>query len=218
MPEKTLQQVPRDLREQYEKGLAALQRNVFDYAIASLFAAVTREPAFYDAREALRAAQHKKAAANTGFFKKVMGGVSNSPMVAKAQMTLRSNPLEAIAACEQILNSDAGNAGAHKVLAEAAIAADLPKTAVLSLRIVLKNSPKDRELTMLLADALAASGQVPEAEAALGELLRLRPADAEVGQLLKNLSARRTMAEGGYSKAAEEDGSYRDLLKDKPSL
>jgi len=215
MPEKSLRQVPRDLREIHEKGMAALQRNTFDYAIAFFTQALNREPGLYDTREALRAAQFKKAGSGGGFFKKMIGGVSSSPMVAKAQMTLRTNPLEALAACEQILNSDPGNTGAHKVLAEAAMAADLPKTAALSLKILLKNSSRDRELTMLLGDALAAAGQIPEAESVLSDLLLTRPSDAELSQQLKNLTARRSMTEGGYEKAGEEGGSYRDMLRNK---
>jgi tetratricopeptide (TPR) repeat protein len=215
MAEKSLREVPRDLREAYEKGMAALQRDNLDYALAFFNQALNREPAFYDCREALRAAQFKKSGGGGGFFKKAFGGLSSSPMVAKAQLTLRTNPVEAINACEQILNSDPANVGAHKVLAEAAIAADLPRTAALSLRIALKNSPRDREITMLLGDALAAAGQIDEAESVLSDYLRAKPLDAEVAQRLKNLSARRTMDEGGYEKVATGEASYRDLLKDK---
>lgn len=216
MAEKSLREIPRELREAYDKGMAALQRDNLDYAIAFFTQALNREPAFYDCREALRAAQFKKSGGGGGgFFKKALGGLSTSPLVAKAQLLLRTNPLEAISACEQILNSDPTNVGAHKVLAEAAIAADLPKTAVLSLKIALKNSPRDREITMLLGDALAAAGQIDEAEAVLGDYVRAKPLDAEVAQQLKNISARRTLSEGGYEKVATGEASYRDLLKDK---
>jgi tetratricopeptide (TPR) repeat protein len=215
MPEKQSSQVPRALRELYDKGVTALQRNNLDYAIAIFMQVLGQEPGYFDAREALRATQFKKSGGKGGFFKKIVGTASSSPMVAKAQMTLRSNPLEAITTIEQVLVSDPNNASAHKVLAEAALASDLPKTAILSLEIILKNSPKDRETTMLLADALAQSGNVPKAEALLADLLRARPTDAEVAQALKNLSARRTLNEGGYEALSEGTGSYRDILRDK---
>jgi len=215
MAEKSLREIPRDLREAYEKGMAALQRNNLDYAIAFFTQTLTREPAFYDCREALRAAQFKKSGGGRSFLKKTFGGLSSSPLVAKAQLTLRTNPVEAINACEQILNSDPTSVSAHKVLAEAAIAADLPKTAALSLKIALKNSPRDREITMLLGDALAAAGQIDEAEEVLGDYVRAKPLDAEVAQQLKNISARRTMSEAGYEKVATGETSYRDLLKNK---
>lgn len=215
MAEKSLREVPREVREAHEKGLAALQRGNLDYAIAFFTQVLAREPALYEAREALRAAQFKKSAGGGGFFKKALGGLSSSPMVAKAQLTLRTNPLDALAACEQILNSDPANVSAHKVLAEAALASDLPRTAVLSLKIALKHSPRDREITLLLGDALATAGQIDEAETVLSDYLRAKPQDAEVAQHLKNYSARRTLDEGGYEKVATGEASYRDLLKDK---
>jgi tetratricopeptide (TPR) repeat protein len=215
MPEKSLAEIPRDVREQYDKGITALQRNNFDYAIQLFSFALTREPGFWDARQALRATQFKKAGTGGGFFKKMIGGAANSPLVAKAQVQLRSNPLDAIATCEQILTSDPNSASAHKVLAEAAMAAELPKTAVLSLEIALKASPKDRDLSIQLANTLVEIGQVDRAEQMLGEMLRLRPADADLSQQLKNISARRTMKEGQYDRAGEQGVSYRDMLKDQ---
>src|SRR5438093_4324128 len=86
MPEKSVSDLPRDLRELYQKGATALQRQNFDYAIAILQQVLQREPALLEARQALRAAQIKKSGGTTSFLKKVLGGASNSPLVAKAQM------------------------------------------------------------------------------------------------------------------------------------
>ena len=47
------------------------------------------------------------------------------------------------------------------------------------------------------------------------DMLRLRPNDPEMLQLMKNVTARHTLNEGGYEDVAESGGSYRDLLKDK---
>ncbi|MBI3418378.1 MAG: tetratricopeptide repeat protein [Verrucomicrobia bacterium] len=213
MPEKKLAQIPRVLREQHEKGLAALQRNNFDYAISLLGVVVEKEPACFESREALRAAQLRKAGGATSFFRKMLG--SANPMLAKGQLALRSNPLEALKIAEHILTGDPYNNGAHKLLADAALAADFPKTAALSLEIVLKNNPKDREVTLKYGSALAQAGQVEKAEALITELLRANPADPEIAQALKNLSASRTMQEGGYEAAADGKGSFRDMLRDK---
>ena len=80
--------------------------------------------------------EFKKAGAGGGFFKKMLGTASNSPLLAKGQIVSRNNPLEAIKIAEEILNSDPKNSMAHKLLADAALAADLPRTAVLSLEIL----------------------------------------------------------------------------------
>jgi hypothetical protein len=138
----------------------AFQRQNFDYAISILTQVLLMEPAFYEARETLRAAQFKKAGSASGFFKRMLG--SANPLLAKAQMALRSNPIEAINIAEQILTGDPYNYSAHKLLADAALAADLPQP-LLSLEIIYKNSPKDKETALKLGTAWRA-GQVSKAE------------------------------------------------------
>jgi tetratricopeptide (TPR) repeat protein len=215
MAEKNLNEIPRDLRALYEKGGAALQRNNLDYAIAIFSQVLLKEPGFYDCRESLRAAQLKKSGGSTNLFKKVLGTASNSPMIAKGQMSLSKNPLDALAIAEQILCGDPNSTAAHKLLADAALAADLPRTALLSLEMLRRISPKDREVVMELALAYAKVGQTQKAEDIYIELLRLNPGDGEVNQAYKQMSAARTLKEGGYEALADGKGSYRDILKDK---
>jgi tetratricopeptide (TPR) repeat protein len=214
MPEKSLSDIPRDLRDLYNKGATALQRQNFDYAVAIFQQVLQREPALLECRQALRAAQIKKSGGSTGFFKKVLGGASSSPLIAKAQMA-KSRPLEAMAIAEQILEGDPQGATGNKILAESALAAGLPKTACFAYEILLKNSPKDYELTMAYGEALAASGQIAKAEATYTELMRAYPQKGEISAALKNLSARKTLDEGGYEALADGTGSYRDILKNK---
>src|SRR6185369_1496821 len=145
MPEKSMSEVSREVRELYQKGTTALERQNFDYALAIFHQALQKEPGFFDCRQALRATQYKKNGNSGGFFKKMLGGASSQPMLAKAQLSLRNNPLEALRQAEAVLDSDPANTGAHKLVAEAGLAADLPRTAVLSLEILLKNAPRDYE-------------------------------------------------------------------------
>ncbi len=216
MPEKPLNVIPRQQRDLYDKGIVAIQRNNFDYAINILCGVLKMEPGFFDARQALRAAQVKKTGGGqTGFFKKMIGGATSQPAITKAQLSLRKNPLEAIEAAEEILNGDPWSTGAHKLLADAAMEAGLMKTAILSLEILYKNNPKDREMALQLADAYTQAGQNDKAEKVYNDLLRVRPNDPEILQLSKNVSARQTLNEGGYEEVAQTGGSYRDILKDK---
>jgi tetratricopeptide (TPR) repeat protein len=215
MPEKSLQEIPLALRQHFEKGATALQRENFDYAIAIFNEILAKEPGFFECREFLRVTQFKKMGGGGGFFKKVFGGASSSPMIAKGQMALRNNPLEALTIAESILNGDPQNVGAHRLLAEAALAADLPRTAIFSLEILLKNASKDKGLRLQLARALGRSGEATRAEGVLAEVLRDHPNDGEVAMELKNLSARKTLDEGGYESLADGQGSYRDILKNK---
>ena len=213
MPEKSLNDVPRPLREQYEKGLAALQRNNLDYALSIFDQILQREPGFYECREALRATQFKKAGSGGGFFKRVLGTATG--WRAKGQIALHSDPLESLRIAEQILMSDPNNLAAHRLLAVAALAADLPRTAVLSLEIVNKHSPGDKEDTLKLGAALTQAGEVEKAESVLSELARAHPGDNDIYLALKNASAKRTMQEGGYDALSDGSGSYRDILRNK---
>lgn len=215
MPEKPLSAIPRQIRDQYEKGKAAYDRNNLDYAISILSGILKIEPGFFDARQALRAAQFRRSGGQTGFFKKMIGGAASQPAIAKAQLSLRKNPLEAIEAAEEILSNDPNSTGAHKLLAEAALAAGLAKTAILSLEIIYKANPKDREIAMEMADAYTQAGLNQKAEAVYAEMLRVRPNDPEIMQLIKNVTARHTLDEGGYEALADGSGSYRDILKNK---
>ena len=215
MAEKSLAELPRDLRELYDRGNAALQKKNFDYAIAIYNQVLVKEPAFYPCREALRACQLAKAGEGKGFFKKFMGTAGSSPLIAKAQFQVRSNPQEALVTCEQILNGDPNNTTANKLLAEAAMALEYPKTAVLSLEIAFKNNPKDTDIGIRLGEALAAAGQLARATTILTELQRANPNDAQLSMLIKNLAAKQTMSHSGYEGLAEGKGSYRDILRDK---
>src|SRR3569623_766777 len=215
MPEKTLNEIPRNLRELYDKGNAALQKKNYDYAIAIYNQVLTTEPGFYPCREALRACQFAKAGSSGGFFKRVLGTASASPHLGKAQIQLRSNPADALATCEQILNSDPNSTPAHKMLAEAAMALGFPKTAVLSLEVVLKNNPRDKNVAIRLGEALSEAGQIDRAEKVYSELQSANPHDPDVAQALKNIAAKQTLRHGGYEKLASGEGSFRDILRDK---
>jgi tetratricopeptide (TPR) repeat protein len=215
MAEKSLNDLPRELRMLFTKGSDALSRENFDYANELFTQILAREPAVFDVRRALRTSQLKKAGGGGGLFKKMWGQASSSPMVAKAQLALRKDPAEAMQIAEQILNADAQNAGAHRVIVEAAKVLEMPKTAVMSLEILAATSPKDRGIAIDFANSLADTGEVVRGEKVLADLSASYPADPELSQALKNLSARRTMQKGGYDKFEEGKSSYRDILKDK---
>src|SRR5437016_14631555 len=106
----------------------------------------------------------------------MFGAASSSPLLARGQIALRTNPVEAINIAEQLLNSDPNNIAAHKLLADAALAADLPRTAALSLEIAFKISP-DREVALKLGRALARAGLPERAEKILDELAQTFPND-----------------------------------------
>jgi cytochrome c-type biogenesis protein CcmH/NrfG len=216
MAEKPLQDIPRPLRDQYERGVAAFHKDNLDYALTLLGEVLRKEPGFYAAREALRAAQFKRrGAASGGLFKRLLGHGQAAPQLARAQILLRTNPAEALHAAEQILNDDPQNGPAHRLLADAATQLGLVRTAVLSREILFKQHPADRDAALALARALIPAGLAPRADKILADLLAANPADLEVAKVYKDLGARRTLKEQGYEQFGTEGASYRDALRDE---
>jgi tetratricopeptide (TPR) repeat protein len=220
MAEKSINEVSREARLLFTKANEAVQRENLDYAITLFNQVLEKEPGFFECRKALRAAQFQKCGGRGGFFKKMWSGAGSSPQIAKAKMALSKNPGEAMAIAEQILNGDPNSSAAHRIIVEAANALELPHTAVLSYETLSNNSPKDRDLAIAFARALAEAGDVSEGEHNRGEqilmdLLRETPNDGELNQALKDLSARKTLDQGGYNALEGGQGSYRDILKNR---
>jgi tetratricopeptide (TPR) repeat protein len=215
MAEKGINDLPRELRMLHTRGSDALSRENYEYAIDLFTQILTKEPTNYDVRKGLRAAQLRKAGGGGGLLKKLWGDAKSSPLIAKAQIPLHAgNYAEALQIAEQVLNKEPQNSAAHRIVVDAAAKMEMPKTAVLSLEILAGNSPKDREVAIRFANALADTGDVVRGESILAALSREFPGDTELSQALKNISARKTMEKGGYDALAEGKGSYRDILKD----
>ena len=192
-----------------------MQRDNFDYAIEMFTQILAREPAVFEIRKTLRPAQAAKSGKGGGFFKRAFSSASSSPDGRQGQMAMRRNPLEAMQIAEQILNARRAKASAHKLMAEAALAAEMPRVAVMSLEILVKDSPKDKELSFQLAEALARIGEKTKGEKVLTDLQSEYPTDNEIFSKLKDFSARKTLDEGGYGALADGSGSYRDVLRNK---
>jgi tetratricopeptide (TPR) repeat protein len=215
MAEKSLNDLPRDLRVMLTRGTDALQRDNFDYAVDLFLQVLSREPGLHECRKLLRTAQLKKSGGGGGFMKKMWSSASSSPLIAKGEVALHTAPAEALQIAEQILNSDPNSSAGHRLVVKAATAMEMPRTAVLSLEMLHHNSPRDKEVAIQLANGLAGIGEVARGEQILSELYSLLPTDNDVAQALKDLSARKTLDEGGYEALADGTGSYRDILKDK---
>ncbi len=216
MAEKSIADISRDLRLLYQKGSDALSRENLDYALDLFNQVLEKEPAFFDCRKALREAQAKKSAGtSTGFFKKVFSSAGSSPLVAKAQLALRRNPAEALPIAEQILNGDPNNSAAHRIVKEAALALELPNTAMLALEYLCKNSPRDKALILETVEVMVQNKEIARAERIFAEAAQHFPGDADIAQAHKNLSASKTLGEGGYEKLGGDQASFRDALRNK---
>ena len=94
MSEKSLNDLPRDLRAIFTKGTEALQRDNFDYAIDLFNQVLLREPGLHECRKALRAAQRRKAGGRHGVHEK---DVEQRQLLARrsprGELALRKHPV-----------------------------------------------------------------------------------------------------------------------------
>jgi len=186
MPEKSIDDLSPDWRAHYETGVAAVARQDWDDALRIFNDILVQEPGFYACRESLRAAQFKKTE-TSNFFKRAFERFRMRPLLAEAEVCVHASPLKAIHAAERVLNHDPHNFLAHTVLAKAALAADLPHTALLSLEVLHQHSPGDRTVALMLAETLARVGQMARASPIFAWLLRNHPDDPEVHRALEQL-------------------------------
>jgi tetratricopeptide (TPR) repeat protein len=186
-----------------------------DYAIELLLAILKAEPGFLAGRSTLRKAALKKAGAGAGFLKKFVNSASSSPALAKARLITESQPLEAMFVAEQVLANDPKSSLAHDIFANAAVAAELPRTAILSLEALRQESPADKEISIRLSEAYTAIGQNDKAEAIFAALMKQHPNDPHLHEMAKNISATRTLSEGGYENLADGTGNFRQALRNK---
>ncbi len=214
MAEKLIAEVSSMAREQFSKCNAALAKANWDYAVEILKELLRLEPGFFDARMALRAAQIKKAE-SAGLFKKALGVAGNTQLIARGQLALRNNPVEALNLAEEIMGHDPSSQMGQRILADAAIALDMPRTAIAALEAMRKAHPGDKKICLQLSGMLEKMGEAQQAESLLKQLCRIYPNDQDLHHELRNVSARMTMEEGGYNEMIQEEGGYRSVLRNE---
>ena len=198
MPEKDHTSVGGEVRQLWEKGYDALEKKNYDYAMILLAEALEKEPAFFDCRMALRAAQIKKYE-NTGKLAKIAAAAGNTRHMAQAKIALgRKNYFSAMAHAEKILSSDPESSVGHRLIVDAAQGLDLPHTIISSLQMLKKTKPKDNKVTQELASALEMLGDWDEAERVMLELANLNPEDPFLQQAYKDTAAKATIYRGNY--------------------
>ncbi len=210
MPEKTLDNINRMAREQYQKALSAMERNNYDYAIEMLQQCLALEPSFLQGRKHLRAIQMKRAETH-GAFRRAMSGAKLQPLMMKARAILAKNPTEAMVLSEQALSEDPKNSQALQLLAEAAETANLPEITAQTLEHLTKLNPRDIKSAHWLARCYSALSRHDLARDLYDRILQSHPNDYDAQKGIKDATAHGAMQTGGWDDAK----SYRDIIKDK---
>ena len=213
MPDTTIDQIDKRVRSLYEKAQGCLERGQFDYAIDMFQSVLVTEPGFLQARRALRATEFKKSGGRKGmgkFFGSMMGSAAGSPALAKAAAIMNKNPEGAMAAIEGAIASAPSNAGAHRLLAQAAEKGGYLQTATFAMSTARDLSPDDIDTLLDLGRLFQMIQDGKRATECYERVLALKPGHAEAIKGLKDASAVETMTTHKWDEAQ----TYRDLIKD----
>ena len=196
--EKDMEAVGMEARQLFEKGYGLLEKKQYDYAIELLIMALEKEPAFFECRMSLRAAQVKKNE-NASTLSKMAGAAANAHNMAQAKVALaRNNYFGALSYAEKILCADPENSVAHRAIVEASGVLKYPHTMISSLQMLKKANPNDHGLTKELAAALEMLGDWDQAEKVMQQLAATDPDDPVLQQAYKDTAAKATIFRGNY--------------------
>ncbi len=209
-------QVPQNVKNLHNKALAALERDNLDFAIELFLKCVELAPDYLGARRNLRLAEVARfKRARKGKTAHMLASVIGLPKQLKTQSLLKSGKTaEALMAAEQLMLLDPLNVRFGRVYAAAAVAAQQPDAAVMTLEIMREHCPSSIDVVEALGRLYHTVKNYKEARACLEKVLVLRPHDADIGKLLKDSEALATL-NSGWDEAHREGKSYQAVLANK---
>ncbi|MDA0990139.1 MAG: tetratricopeptide repeat protein [Verrucomicrobia bacterium] len=212
----TIDEVPRQIRDLFNKGFAAFERGNLDYAIEMMLTCLEAEPRLLQARRYLRAAEIKKLKSGKTSSMAAAGiTIKALPILTQTNVLIKRGQADkAVMAAEKLLQLDPVRPDFVLLFAEAALMADLPETALQSMALARDHHPANAKLLMRLARLYAETGDTESARDVFEKLNELKPNDPETVKAYKDSMAVHSMNKDGWKKASK-GGSFRDMMKDE---
>lgn len=214
MAEVKVEELPRKMRELFDKAAAALERGNQEYAMEMLLALLDQEPRLLQARKLLRAAQlrqlREKGGSSAG---RLLAGLTSLPAVMQITALIQKDPIKALSRIERLMMKDPLNRQYCTLLVKAAEAAKLYEIGIHTLEMLLENKPDDIELLTWAARLHDEEGDTKGAREIYERIAELRPNDPQAIKALKDAQARDTMRQGRWEEVGQA-GDFRKLIKD----
>ncbi len=205
--------VPRQAQDLFDKGVQAVDKMNYDYAIELLFTALEIAPDMVQARHLLREAEIRRFDAKKGppWVRKFFGTVFHSIKYLKGAISLASGKWsKAFDIYEKILKSKPRSIHALRRHARAAREMRMLETAINSLEYARKFKPENLRILRELGRVFMQNGDVPQAQACFSKILIENKDDKEANKAMQDLAAMGTIIKGDW----EDTESYRDKIQD----
>ena len=203
----------RVINEYYQKGISALEKKNYDYAIEMLLQVVLEEPLFADARRELHRAEREKFQEHPhSLFSLIFTRLNNFiPFLLALYHDSRKHNEKAIAFYEDLLKSEPQNKLLLRKIAHLALKNQWVDVAIIAFESLAEIHSDNAALAKQLGDLYRDKQDVEKASYYFKKSLEIKPHDQQVSKALKDLEALRTIQRGKW----EESGSYRGKIKDE---
>ena len=198
---------PRQVKQLEAADKASLSNP--SYSIEVYAAILKQSPGCLELRKKLRALQLRIAKSSTKGLSGLLGKVTTAPFMLRGKSD--KDPEGLLVKAEDLISKSPGNVLAHHMLADAASAIGMSKTAVFALETIKQIQPKDVKNLKELGNAYIEAGDTESAIATGGEIMKLSPGDGDAEDLMKRASVAVAMNKGKW----EQSDDFRTQLKDE---
>jgi len=213
MAEVSLKELPKKVRDVYEKGNAALERGKLDFAQDMFLHALKKEPGLLRARELLRRIQIKLAKEKKGLAG--MSTITGMGTVRAAKKAIKKDPEHAIEFAEDLLRMDCKSVQFIDLYIEAAEASEVPEAATQALDLLIPEFfAEDKKMYKKLGKIYDDMNETGKALETYQALVAVDKSDQASLKLMKDAAARHSMNSTGIEDA-HESGDFRKSLRNK---
>lgn len=203
------------VRDLFNKGFTAIERNNYDYAIDMLLTCLEREPAFLRARKFLRAAAIRRflEKGSNSQLRHALALITGLPLLLKYYLAMHGKRhLDALQLAERMMANDPLHPVFIRALGRAAEAAEMPEVAIQTLTLVREHIPDSASTLYWLGQLYLKTNQTQLALQCFEELVNAKPNDADALKALKDTMAVNSMNRDGWENAARD--GFRSAIKD----
>ncbi len=206
-----------DVSKLFDRGSEAFERGNLELAIMVWQQLLQLQPDHTDARKMLREAENRKWTQDgSGRGTKVMAVVKGMGSILGYYVhAMTKNYDRAMIDCEKFLAGDPNCKFMLWALSRAATNGDHLSTAILTLEYVISRDPKSKAALRQVARLYEDADGIARAIDAWQKLKVFIPADREAQVKLRDLAAKKTMIDGHYNTATDEDSDFQKSLVNK---
>ncbi|MFA5335365.1 MAG: tetratricopeptide repeat protein [Candidatus Omnitrophota bacterium] len=194
MSDDALNALPKQIKDYYDKGITAIQRENFAYAVDLFSSALALKEDFAEARYYLWYSLWENSKRHSNIFSKIFGRVISSVLIMQAMsMQKTGKTSQAVYTYEKAMRADPGNTTVLNAIADCLISEGQTLAAIKILEGVPLINNNDFTCLKKLAGLYRSVENYDKARAYFSATLKVNPNDMDAEHGIKELDAIKTM-------------------------